>query len=413
MIVENSTKKTVNPKGHFVKREYVMTLIFVTALFLLWGMALTMGDVLNKHFQNVLQVSKSDSALVKMSIFGAYAIMALPAGYYVERFGFKNGVLLGLILYALGAFLFIPASDLSSFSLFRIALFVLGCGLATLETVAHPFIVSLGSQDSSDQRLNLAHAFNGLGGVLGLLIGGYFIFGTKSPESQNLDSVKNLYTIIGCFIGMVAVAFTLLNVPASLDLRVIKGERRVKSSGIFTQRHFVWAIIAQFFNAAAQGGTWAFFINYGSEVMHFSDETVAYYFAFSMALKMLGRFIGTYLIIRYISSNRLLTICAACNILMCLMIAQSWGSVSFIALILLNFFFSIMTPTIFSLGLKNLGGHIKQGSSYIVMGVAGGAIFPPLMGLVADHNIAYAYYLPVICYAVVCMYGYNFYQVRG
>jgi FHS family L-fucose permease-like MFS transporter len=403
----------MHPKPKFTEKKYLLVFAFVTSLFLLWGVAITMGDVLNKHFQNVLNVSKSASGLVQFSIFGAYAVMAVPAGLFMKRLGYKSGVLLGLALYACGAFLFIPAANAESFTFFRIALFILACGLATLETVAHPFVASLGDQRTSDQRLNFSQAFNGLGAVIGPVVGGYFILKVSSGTGD-LSSVKTLYTVIGLVITFIAIAFAMVKVPALNDSvhhdSVEAHQERVKP-GLFKNRHFVFAMIAQFFNVAAQGGTWAYFINYGHEIVGLSDESAAYYFASSMVMMMLGRFFGTFLM-RYVPANRLLAIFALCNILLCLVIAQGWGWVSFSALIMLNFFFSIMFPTIFSLGMKNLGSQAQQASSYIVMGVVGGAIFPPVMGLIANHNVAAAYYLPIICYLVIFLFGYKFYQVR-
>src|SRR5215213_5445491 len=204
-------------KPSFTEKKYVVTFIFVTSLFLLWGIAITMGDVLNRHFQNVLHVSKSESGLVQFSIFGAYAVMGIPAGLFMKRFGYKNGVLAGLLLYALGAFLFIPAANAGSFTFFRVALFILACGLATLETVAHPFVASLGHQRFSDQRVNFAQSFNGLGAVLGPLIGGYFILRAGQLHSNDLESVKLLYQIIGSVILLIAIAFYFVKVPAVKD----------------------------------------------------------------------------------------------------------------------------------------------------------------------------------------------------
>jgi MFS transporter, FHS family, L-fucose permease len=400
-----------NALATFTERKYHVTLGFVTSLFMLWGIAITMGDVLNRHFQNVLGVSKAESGLVQFSIFGAYAVMGIPAGLFMKRFGYKNGVLLGLALYALGAFLFIPSANAESFGAFRGALFILACGLATLETVAHPFVASLGDQRTSDQRINFAQSFNGLGTMIGPAIGGFFILRIASGEVNDLSSVKLLYTIIGIIILLVAASFFFVKVPPLVE----HTERNVdakKESGktLFQHRHFVWAAITQFFNVAAQGGTWAFFIIYGSEKMEgLSDERAAYFFSLSMAFMMIGRFLGTYLM-RFIAPNKLLAGAAFINIIMCVIVAQSWGWVSFSALIMLNFFFSIMFPTIFSLGLKNLGRHTQQASSYIVMGVAGGAVFPPLMGMIADKDVAMAYYLPIICYIVIFLFGYKLYK---
>ncbi len=386
---------------------------------MLWGVAITMGDVLNRHFQNVLNVSKAQSGLVQFSIFGAYAIMAIPAGMFMKRFGYKKGVLLGLFLYAAGAFLFIPASDAGSFTFFRIALFILACGLATLETVAHPFVASLGDQSTSDQRINFAQSFNGLGAVVGPLIGSYFILRAGQTHSNDLYSVKLLYIIIGCVILGVAIAFSLVKVPVLTDPHSSHVEETrtvnmttVPEKKLFQHRHFVWAVIAQFFCVAAQGGTWAFFIIYGAEKMGLTDERAGYFFSLSMVMMMLGRFAGTYLM-KFIAPNKLLGAFALGNIIMCLIVAQNWGWPSFIALIMINFFFSIMFPTIFSLGLKNLGKHTQQASSFIVMGVVGGALFPPLMGLIADYDTATAYYLPIICYVMIGLFAFRFYKVRN
>jgi FHS family L-fucose permease-like MFS transporter len=407
---------SLHQKAAFTEKKYLTTLFFVTSLFMLWGIAITMGDVLNRHFQNVLNVSKAMSGLVQFSIFGAYAVMAIPAGLFMKRFGYKSGVLLGLSLYALGAFLFIPSADAGSFLYFRIALFILACGLATLETVAHPFVASLGDQRTSDQRINFAQSFNGLGAVLGPLIGGYFILRVGDGEVNDLSSVKMLYIIIGTVILGVALAFSFVKIPALVDPH---GSHEDESSStkpakkLYQQSHFVWAVIAQFFNVAAQGGTWAFFIIYGAEKMPgMSDDRASYFFSLSMVMMMLGRFLGTYLM-RFIAPNRLLAFFALMNIVMCVIVAQSWGWPSFIALILINFFFSIMFPTIFSLGLKNLGTQTKQASSFIVMGVVGGALFPPLMGMIADRDVASAYYLPIICYLVIFLFGYKFYKIKS
>jgi FHS family L-fucose permease-like MFS transporter len=390
---------------------------------MLWGVAISMGDVLNRHFQKVLHISKAESALVQFSIFGAYAVMGIPAGLFMKKFGYKNGVLLGLVLYAFGAFLFVPAANADSFLFFRVALFILACGLATLETVAHPFVASLGDQRTSDQRINFAQSFNGLGAFIGPFIGGYFILRAGQEHSNDLVAVKALYVIIGIVILAIALAFSFVKVPKLEDPHaIVEAEANAYAvpvdpadikhpKTLFQHKHFVWAAIAQFFNVAAQGGTWAYFINYGHEKMGFSDEKASYFFGLSMIMMMVGRFVGTFLM-RYIAPNKLLAAYALANIVMCVIIAQGFGWPSFIALLLLNFFFSIMFPTIFSLGLKDLGPHTQQGSSFIVMGVVGGAVFPYFMGLIANHDVATAYYLPIICYLFIFLFGAKLSKIR-
>ncbi|MFY7889137.1 MAG: L-fucose:H+ symporter permease [Spirosomataceae bacterium] len=399
----------------FTEKKYLVTLIFVVSLFMLWGIAITMGDVLNRHFQNVLHVSKAESGLVQFSIFGAYAVMGIPAGLFMKKFGYKNGVLLGLGLYALGAFLFVPASDSQSFGFFRIALFILACGLATLETVSHPFIAALGDERTSDQRINFAQSFNGLGAVVGPLLGTYFLLrGSTGIEGDHtLASVKTLYIVIASVISIIAIAFAFVKVPALKDPHTTDNQtiQVVEKASLVEHKHFIWAAITQFFNVAAQGGTWAFFINYGVEKMGFTDEKSGYFFSLSMIMMMIGRFAGTFLM-KYIAPNKLLAGFALGSITMCIIVAQSFGWPSFIALLMLNFFFSIMFPTIFSLGLKDLGKHTEQGASFLVMGVVGGAVFPPLMGMIANHDVATAYYLPIICYTVIFLFGWKLYEVK-
>ena len=401
-------------KPDFTERRYVVILLFVTSLFLLWGIAMSLGDTLNKHFQNVLHISKSRSAYVQLSLFGAYAVMGIPAGLFMKKFGYKRGVLLGLCLYAVGAFLFVPASNAGSFGFFRLALFILACGLATLETVAHPFVAALGDQRSSDQRINFSQFFNGLGGIIGPIVGGFFILKAGQAHSNDLVAVKNLYFVIGVVIALVAVAFAFVRVPALSDPHVVTTDAYAIAGGdhipkkLFHHKHFVFAAIAQFFNVAAQGGTWAYFINYGHDVMGLSSEKAGYFFGLSMLMMVLGRLVGTLLMRYVIAPNKLLWLFALLNILMCLIVAQNLGTVSFVALIMINFFFSIMFPTIFSLGLKDLGKSTEQGSSFIVMGVVGGGLFPFLMGWVADKNVATAYYLPIICYLVIFLFGFTY-----
>lgn len=407
-------------KAKFTEKRYIVVLSFVISLFFFWAIALTMGDVLNKHFQNVLNISKSKSGLVQLSIFGAYAIMGIPAGLLMKKYGYKVGVIIGLSLFSLGSFLFIPAANQSSFNFFRFALFILALGMATLETVAHPFVAALGDERTSDQRVNFAQSFNGLGAIIVPLIGGFFIF-SGSGESSDLTSVKTLYTWIGVIILVITIVFSFIKVPDLKDPHaneVHPEENTLEDKNnynpnapLWRQRHFIFAVVAQFFNIAAQGGTWAFFINYGVEKVHIPETQASYYFSLSMAMMMIGRFLGTFLM-KFIAPNKLLAIFTACNIVLCLIISQSFGWISFISLILLNLFLSVMYPTIFSLGLKRLGKNTQQASSFLVMAMFGGAVFPPIMGKIAETDIAHAYLLPIICYVVIIVFAVKFYKPK-
>lgn len=395
------------------ERKYVVTFAFVTSLFLLWGIAISMGDVLNRHFQKVLNVSLAESGLVQFSIFGAYFIMGIPAGLFMKRYGYKKGVMLGLCLYAFGAFLFVPAAGAESFGFFRLALFILACGLATLEAVAHPFSAALGDESRSEQRINFSQTFNAIGTIIGPILGGFFILGevlTGNTQSD-LQSVKTLYIAIGAVVLTVAGAFWLIKVPPLPDEQTNSSAPQRSYKELFQYKHFRWAVVAQFFNVAAQGGTWAFFINYAVKYMPgMTDSAAAYYFSLSMGMMLAGRVIGTYLM-NFIAPNKLLAIYTTGSIIFCILVSQHMGWISFVALIGIQFTFSIMFPTIFGLGLKNLNDLHQKASSFIVMGVVGGAVFPPLMGLVADKtNVAIAYLLPIICYVVILLFALKFYK---
>jgi FHS family L-fucose permease-like MFS transporter len=407
-------------KPALTEKKFVITFILVTSLFMLWGVAHSMSDVLNKHFQNVLNVSKAESGLIQFSVFGAYFVMSIPAGMFLKRYGYKSGVILGLVLFATGTFLFVPAANASSFGFFRIALFVLGCGMATLETVAHPFAAALGDQRTSDRRVNFSQSFNAVGAIIGPAIGTYFLLRAISgSESHSLDSVKTLYAGLGVFIVLVAIAFFFIKIPTLIDPHVSASEIDPEAVNIdlapdkklFQHRHFVWAVVAQFFNVAAQAGTWSYFINFGHEKMGFTDERAGNFMVLFMVMMAVGRFVGTYLM-KYIAPNKILATFALGAIIACVLVAQGWGWVSYSALFSLNFFFSIMFPTIFSLGLKNLGKHTQQASSFISMGVVGGAVLPYFMGLIADHDVGQAYYLPIVCYFVIFMFGWRLYKVK-
>ncbi|HEY9534672.1 MAG TPA: sugar MFS transporter [Mucilaginibacter sp.] len=409
----------MSQKAAFTEKKFIITLIFVTSLFLMWGVLHAMSDVLNKHFQTVLNISIADSGLIQFSVFGAYFVMSIPAGLFMKKYGYKPGVILGLLLFAGGLFLFVPAANAASFTFFRIALFIVGCGMATLETVAHPFAASLGDQRSSDLRVNFAQTFNAVGTIIGPLIGGFFLLSGDTIKNTDLTSVKTLYVCIGVVVLLIALAFVFLKIPALTDPHAATHSDDPDALNIdlapqkklSQHRHFVWACVAQFFNVAAQGGTWAFFINYGTNIMHFSDTKAAYFMSLFMGMMLAGRIVGTSLM-TVIAPNKLLATFAAGNILMCLIVAQHLGWPSYIALLMINFFFSIMFPTIFSLGLKNLGKHTQQASSFIAMGVVGGAFFPYIMGQIANHDVAAAYYLPIICYVVIFLFGFKFYKVK-
>lgn len=380
-----------------------VALMLVTSLFFLWGLSYGLLDVLNKHFQETLHVSKAQSGLLQAAYFGAYFIIALPAGLLMDRFGYKAGILLGLCLYAAGALLFMPAANAASFPFFLFALFVIALGLGCLETAANPYATVLGDPKGAERRLNLAQSFNGLGQFVGPLLGGALFFGGNNASSDN-SSLQTTYVVIAVIVLLVAALFARTPMP---DLREQESSiQRHDNKTLWQHREFVGGVVTQFFYVAAQVGVGAFFINYVTEHWaSMTSQSAAYLLSVAMICFMCGRFFSTWLMGR-ISAQRLLMVYAWINVVLCAVVVSGVESVSVVALVAVFFFMSIMFPTIFAMGVKNLGPHTKRGSSFLIMAIVGGALMPYLMGLVADHfSTALAYLLPLGCFVVVAFYG--------
>jgi FHS family L-fucose permease-like MFS transporter len=394
------------------KNKYLIPLVLVTSLFFLWGFAYGLLDVLNKHFQETLNVTKSRSTLLQGAYFGAYFLIALPAGLFMNRYGYKKGIILGLCLYAVGAFLFYPAAGQSSFNFFLLALFILASGLACLETAANPYVTVLGSPETSASRLNLSQCFNGVGSFLGPIIAAYLFFG-GDKGSNNLDSVKMIYNIIGVVVLVIAGLFLVTPLPEIKEDEIVSSSSQDKKP-LFSHSNFTNGVIAQFFYVAAQVGVAALFINYCTESgIGITNAKAAGLLSAGLILFTAGRFVGTALM-RVIAPNKLLTIYALINIVLCglVILNKEWFSVY--ALMAVFFFESIMFPTIFALGVKDLGHHTKQGSSFIIMSIVGGALMPYAMGLLAEqYSTATSYAIPLFCFVVVAWYGWKGYLVKG
>lgn len=385
-------------------KSYLVPFILITSLFLLWGFAHGLLDVLNKHFQGVFTMTKAESGLVQFSTYIAYFLMALPAGMFMKRFGYKKGIILGLCLFAVGAFAFIPAAYLHSASPFLIALFVIACGLCILETAANPYSTILGPEESGAQRLNLSQSFNGLGWILGPLVGGMLIFGGAEDDPFTLTKP---YILVGSVVLLVAILFFFTKLPeVQVEEETDKEEKTIASvSGTVSMwRHpqFVRAIIAQFCYCAAQTGIFSFFINYVTEVdTSMTNIEASRILAFGgMALFMIGRLSGSFTM-KWMSPARLLTWFALADAVCMALVVVSVGTVSLYALYLSFFFMSIMFPTIFALGLEGMGSSTKKASSYIVMGVAGGAFAPMLMGYIGTDNMAIGFVIPLLSFLYI------------
>jgi len=382
-----------------------LAFILVTTLFFLWGLSYGLLDVLNKHFQDVLHVNKAQSGLLQAAYFGAYFIIALPAGFFMDRFGYKAGILVGLCLYALGALLFVPAASAGSFGMFLFALFVIALGLGCLETAANPFATVLGDPAGAERRLNLSQSFNGLGQFIGPIIGGSLFFSaTQGTTTDGLSSVKTTYVAIAVLVLLIAFLFGRTKLP---DIREQSApEDHGIEKGLWQHGHFTGGVIAQFFYVAAQVGVGAFFINYTTEHWHtLSNQNASYLLSVGMISFMVGRFFSTWLM-GFVRPATLLVVYAIINIVLCGVVVAGIDNVSVIALVAIFFFMSIMFPTIFAMGVKNMGKQTKRASSVMIMAIVGGAVMPYLMGAIADHyNTAVSYALPMVCFAVVLIYA--------
>ncbi|CAI0985111.1 L-fucose:H+ symporter permease [Serratia entomophila] len=379
--------------------------ILVTSLFFMWGLSYGLLDVLNKHFQETLHVTKAQSGLLQAAYFGAYFLVALPAGYFMDKKGYKAGILVGLCLYALGALLFVPAASANSFGAFLFALFVIACGLGCLETAANPYATVLGDARGAERRLNLSQSFNGLGQFIGPMIGGTLFFSASQPsDGGDQGMVKMTYVAIAVLVLLIAFLFSRTRLP---DIREEeKPVHGVIAQGLWQHQHFVGGVITQFFYVAAQVGVGAFFINYATEHWRdVSNQSASYLLSIAMICFMVGRFFSTWLMGR-VKPATLLMVYSLINIALCGVVMLSLDGVSVVALIAVFFFMSIMFPTIFALGVKNMGKHTKRASAFMIMAIVGGAIMPYFMGALADrYSTALSYLLPLLCFAVVFFYG--------
>lgn len=399
-----------------LKGNYTLPLILVTSLFFLWGLAYGLLDVLNKHFQETLNITRQRSTLLQAAYFGAYFLIALPAGIFMNKAGYKKGIIFGLLLYATGALLFYPSASMSSFPFFLLSLFILASGLTFLETAANPYITVLGKPETSEFRLNLSQSFNGVGSFIGPIIGGMLFFGKENNagEAGNLDSVKLVYIGIAAIVLIVCWIFFRTTMPEIKEENLVTEASATAPKNLFSQSHFTWAVITQFFYVAAQVGIAALFINYCTEKSAgISNEQASYYLSASLLLFTIGRFAGT-AIMKFIAPNKLLALYAVINIVLCAVAVWFDGMLPIYALMGVFFFESIMFPTIFALGVKNLGAETKRGSSFIIMSIVGGAIMPYIMGWVADnYSTSFAYIIPMFCFLFVVYFGIKGYQVKS
>ncbi len=413
--------------GNNPRASYLFPLILITCLFFLWGMANNLNDILIQQFKKAFELSDFQSGLVQSAFYLGYFVLALPASLVMKRYSYKTGIVIGLVLYALGAFLFVPAADQNSYPFFLFALFVIASGLAFLETAANPYVAVLGTPGTASFRLNLVQAFNPIGCVTGIVLGQQFIFSGVEHTAESLAklspealkayyvsesaAVKMPYLIIGIVVAVFGIIFLLTRFPIVKDEESETKPNRTTGS-ILRNKHFSGAVVTQFFYVGAQVCIWSFLIRY---IQHnlpgTSEKTAANYLIISLVLFTAGRFLGTALLKR-ISDHTLLVTHAAATIVLVAMAILFPGTVGLWALVLTSFFMSIMYPTIFSLGISGLGERAKLGSSILVMAIIGGAVLTALMGKLSDQiGITNALLIPLAGFVVVSWYGLKGYKL--
>ncbi|WP_129645298.1 L-fucose:H+ symporter permease [Peristeroidobacter agariperforans] len=397
-------------------------LVLIVTLFFLWGVANNLNDVLMPHLRKAFFLSDFQSSLVQSAFYLGYFFLALPAGWVIQRYGYKVTVLIGLMTFGIGALMFYPAAELLQYGWFLTALFVIAAGLAFLETSANPLITVLGDPARAEQRLNLAQAFNPLGAITGVLVGREFILSGVEPTQAELaamsqaqltafqtaeaQSVQTPYLIVAAVVlswaALVAITKfpSQAQAPAPGDLNQLSMRHSI--AALASRGHFIFGVVAQFFYVGAQVGVWSFMIRYAqAEVPGMGEKTAASYLTASLVCFMIGRFVGTALMSRF-SPTRLMASFAAINICLTLIAAFVGGPSGLYALVATSLFMSIMFPTIFANSLRELGPLTKTASSFLVMAIIGGAVLTAVMGVVSDVSaINYAILVPTLCFVVI------------
>ena len=434
--MENNKLNNNNLK--LVERKYLLPFILITSLFALWGFANDITNPMVAAFQTVMELSAAKASLVQFAFYGGYATMAIPAALFIRKFSYKKGILLGLALYAVGAFLFIPAAAYQKFSFFCLSLYILTFGLAFLETTASPFILSLGRKENATRRLNLAQSFNPMGSLCGMAVAsmivlpnllsdqrdaaGNILFPTLSEADKaairlhDLAIIRDPYVAIGLVVLMMLIIIALVKMPDTTSSGEKQNSFRQTLSNLWHNKVYREGVLAQIFYVAAQIMTWTFIIQYADN-LGINKATAQNYNIVAMILFLCGRFISTFLM-KYVNGRKLLAIFGVCAGLCALGAVLIVGMPGLYCLMCISIFMSLMFPTIYGIALENVDMQDSSlGASFLVMAIVGGALMPPLQGMVIDcgtilgHpavNVSYA--LPLICFMVVTIYGIRSYR---
>ena len=420
-------------KPRLVEKKYLVTFILITALFALWGFANDITNPMVAAFQTLMELSAAKASMVQFAFYGGYATMAIPAALFIRRYSYKSGILLGLALYAIGAFLFIPAAAYQEFTFFCISLYILTFGLAFLETTANPFILSLGSKETSTRRLNMAQAFNPMGSLSGMAVAslivlpslwsdkrdaaGQMIFSTLSEAEKaeirlhDLAVIRNPYVVIGIVVLVMFVIIALKKMPVAARQEGSGAKIGDTLSRLWKNTIYREGVVTQVFYVAAQIMVWTFIIQYADN-LGINKATAQRYNILAMSMFLCSRFISTFLM-KYINSRKLLAIFGVGAALATLGTIFIVGMPGLYCLVAISFFMSLMFPTIYGIALENVDNEdTTLGAAFLVMAIVGGALMPPLQGMIIDKGVIgslpavnVSFVLPLICFLIIACYG--------
>ena len=408
-MMSKATKETTETT-QIADKKYLVPFVLITSLFFLWGFARAILDVLNKHFQNALHISITQSAMIQVTTYLGYFLMAIPAGIFINKYGYRRGVVFGLLLFGLGAIFFIPGAWIGSFSAFLFCLFVIGCGLVFLETAANPYVTELGARETATSRLNLSQSFNGLGSIFATFCIGQFLFN----DTQQGGNVVIPYAILGILVLAIAVVFSRVDLPEIQHQQT--QEDKAKGSNIAklfaNHRMFVFGLFALLSYEVAEISINSYFINFVTGMHWMSDRTASLVLTLALAFFMVGRFLGSW-IMRHIQATTMLLICAVGSVVCIGLVLCDLGIVSLVALVGNYLFEAIMFPTIFSIALTGLGNLTKSASSLLMMTPIGGCGFL-LMGMIADTtHVTLPFVVPFIGFLIVLAYAVREYKLQS
>ncbi len=387
-----------------IERKNILPFVLVTSLFALWGLANNMTDTLLAAFKRIMDMSDTQTSFIQMAFYGAYFCIALPAALFIRKHSYKSGVILGLILYALGAILFLPAAEVESYAFYLIAIYIMAAGCSVLETTANPYIMSMGSADTATRRLNIAQSFNPMGSILGIIVSKYFIL-----KDISLYSVSGTYAAVGGVLLVIMVVMLFARMPEGKD---VSNDTSLKATfgRLVKNKHYMGGVIAQFFYVGAQIGVWSFTIRLVMKELGYVEAQAATLYLISIIGFCASRFIYTWLM-KYIEPQRLLLIGAILSTTCSLIVIFSAGWIAVIALVLVSVFMSLMFPTIYGIALGSVtqsehADDTKIGASGLIMAILGGALITPVQGMVSDAaGINISYVVPMVCFVVVMIYA--------